>query len=150
MFDILGKIFTTPKSIEKTMDAVINAGDKIVYTAEEKADMNLKLNEWWLKYLETTNPQNVSRRLLALVVSFMWSFLIMTAVTLAIINKDYTSVSVLLSPDASLANTKELTASGFVFLTLYHVVNEPFMIILFFYFGGHYLKEFMTAKNNGK
>jgi hypothetical protein len=114
---ILSSLFATPQAIDKTVDAVINTGDKLWITEEERIEFAQKKREWYLKYLESTQSQNVSRRLIAVIVTALWSALIVTGV----IAKSLGSVEV----------------STFIFDTLKDNVNLPFSIIIGFYFAAH-------------
>ena len=130
MWSILGRIFATPNAIEKTMDAVIASGDKIFYTKEEKAENQQKLDEWFLRYLEATQPQALSRRLLAISIAFIWVILVLVAVGFGIFD-----------------DRGEGTTSAYIFTLMNDVVNQPFTAIVIFYFGGHYLKEVLGARS---
>lgn len=68
----LSKIFATPASIEKGLDAAIKTGDKLWYTDEEKAEGRQKLTELFIKAQEATQSQNVARRYLATMTAAVW------------------------------------------------------------------------------
>lgn len=140
MWDVLARVFATPKSIEKTMDAVIATGDKLVFTKEEKAEHQAQLGEWYLRYLEATQPQALSRRLLAFLIGFMWSAIICTAIACALWTGDYGSVGVVFN-SAGAEELAKQSAAGFLFAILSEVVDVPFTAVVIFYFGGHYLTE---------
>lgn len=53
---------------EKATDAIINAGDALFYTDEEKAIAAQKKLDFALKWLSATGPQNLARRLIAIIV----------------------------------------------------------------------------------
>ena len=128
------------------MDAVIAAGDKIVYTEEERADAQAKLGEWYLKYLEASNPQNLSRRFIAVAVTGLWVFLIVLGVIMAILTGDTSAVSVISMNE----DTAELTVAAFIFLILRDVVLQPFSIIVGFYFLTQLARPFMSGKEEQK
>lgn len=102
------------ETAEKTVDAVISTGDKLWYTDEEKAENRNKINEWYLRYLEATQPQNLARRVIALIVTLLWAFLIVAGVLV----------------DSFGAKEQ----AQFIFKTLDDVVNTPFITIVTFYF----------------
>lgn len=115
--NILSSLFATPGTIDKAVDAVINTGDKLWVTEEERIEFTQKKQEWYLRYLESTQSQNVSRRLIAVIVTALWSTLIVAGV----IAKSLGAVEV----------------STFIFNTLKDNVNTPFSIIIGFYFAAH-------------
>lgn len=69
-----------PKTIDKMLGAVINAGDALVYTKEEKSEMKKKMTEIHLKHIELTagenNETSVARRWLATLITV--PFIILT------------------------------------------------------------------------
>lgn len=69
-----------PKTIDKMLGAVINAGDVLVYTPEEKAEMKKQMAQIHLKHIELTagenNETSVARRWLATLITV--PFLILT------------------------------------------------------------------------
>lgn len=68
----LSSIFATPDTVKTAAKGIYNGLDKLVLTSEEEA-------EFWLKYLEATQPQNLARRLIALTVCAAWClFLLVT------------------------------------------------------------------------
>ena len=73
---ILGKIFGTEEAISKSIDLIASAGDKLVYTDEEKADDKAKraaqIDTLLIRWMETTTGQNLARRLLAVMITCVW------------------------------------------------------------------------------
>lgn len=132
MIDFIARIFASPKSIEKTIDAAIATGDKLVFTQEEKAEHDAKLSEWYLRYLEATQPQALARRLLAMSVGGLWALLIVTGVVLGIMSVEADDIAA--------------QRSMFVFRVLGEIVATPFTVIMGFYFAGHYIREFAGKK----
>lgn len=104
--------------------------DNAFYTNQEKAVNNNKMMDWYLKYQEATAPQNVSRRVIALMVTGMWCLLIITAVVARLFETTVTDNSF----------------SNFVFNTLKENINTPFSIIIGFYFAAHILKGLKNGK----
>jgi len=68
-----------PETIDKALSAVINAGDALVYTAEEKADMKRRMAEIHLDHIKATAGENnhtsIARRWFATVVTVPFVFL---------------------------------------------------------------------------
>ena len=56
------------KTADSVIDGVKRAGDMLVFTDEEKSLTNQKGMELFIKYQEATLPQNVTRRMIAIVV----------------------------------------------------------------------------------
>ena len=81
MFQWLGKIFATDKSIESGLSMIEKAGDALVYTDEEKAaarDSMIKHKDTMItNWIESSKSANLARRFLAVLVSCIWSFLLM-------------------------------------------------------------------------
>jgi hypothetical protein len=104
------------KMAEKAADAVINTGDALFFTEEEKSVASAKKLDWALKYLQTTSGQNLARRVVAFGVVGLWVTLILIACVSGYWNHEKGSYSV------------------WLFKILEDVVNQPFMIIVGFYF----------------
>ena len=119
MKNFFGWLMGGAKSAEKMVDAVINTGDKLVYTDEERAEARAKTREWFLQYLKATQPQNVSRRLIAVIVTGLWALLVLAA---------------------SIAHFIDPKAGQFLFDVLEQNVNTPFLVILSFYFAAHVMR----------
>jgi len=117
---LFGWLFGAPKAAEKVLDGVMNAADKLVFTDEERAEMAAKTREWFLKYLEASKPQNVARRLIAIVVSGAW----VACIAIALVAKA-------LGSDAYAA---------YALKVLSDVVLTPFSIIIGFYFAAHVVR----------
>jgi hypothetical protein len=77
MWGALKAIFATPTSAAKVADAVIKGTDAAWFTKQEQS-------EWFLRYLEATQPQNLSRRIIAISVTGVWllSAVVLLALTL--------------------------------------------------------------------
>lgn len=122
---LLDKLFGSDKQLDKLTTGAVNGLDKIFFTQEEKAEANQKLSEWYLKYLQATQPQNLARRLIAMVVVALWALLILIGVLLFRLDPGW---------------------SAFVFSTLDNIVNNPFMIIVGFYFLTHAVRAYKNGK----
>lgn len=116
MKKLFAAIFGTAEHTKTVLDAGVAGLDKLFYTAEEKAENAARFGDLYLRYLAATNPQNLARRLIALVVVGLWALLILAGVALWKFDAAY---------------------SAFVFSTLDNIVNVPFMIIVGFYFAAH-------------
>jgi len=115
-----GWLFGAPKAAEKVLDGVMSAADKLVFTDEERAEMAAKTREWFLRYLEASKPQNVARRLIAIVVSGAWVACIAIALLARAMGAaDYADYAMKMLSD---------------------VVLTPFSIIIGFYFAAHAIR----------
>lgn len=125
MRKILGAIFGSSENTTKVVDGAIAGIDKMIFTDEEKAEANSKVRDWFLKYLAATQPQNLARRLIAVIVVALWALLIVVGI--AVYKWD-------------------VAYSLFVFETLRDVVNTPFSIIIGFYFAAHLARAWNDKK----
>lgn len=107
MVKALKAIFSTPAQATKVADAVIKGADAAWFTKEEQG-------QWFLRYLEATQPQNLSRRIIAIAATGVWVFSAMVLLSLILLGAD--------------------TLAGEVFKFLSSVVNPVFMVIVAFYF----------------
>lgn len=105
MKKLLAAIFGTGEHTGTVLKGI----DAAWFTSEEKS-------EYFLKYLASTQPQNLARRLIAFIVVLLWAFLVLVAVAAYKFDADF---------------------SVFVFDTLTKTVNTPFSIIIGFYFAAH-------------
>ena len=108
-------------SANSMIDGVKKATDMLIFTDEEKAITNQKGMELFIKYQEATLPQNVTRRMIAIVVVMLWATLIFLTVNMAL-------VGILFEYPVFKA------AGDYLFSFLTDVVNMPFGIIIGFYF----------------
>ena len=118
---ILKRIFGDDRERGKIVDGAVKGLDKIFFTQEERAEASQKLNEWYLRWLEATAPQNLARRLIALVVTAIWALILLVGLVAYPFNTGF---------------------SEFAFNTLDEVVNQPFSIIIGFYFLSHITRQF--------
>ncbi len=77
---MLGWLLGSTKAADTARSAIVDGVDAMFYTDEEKARAREKGFELWIEYQKATAPQNVARRLIALVVTAVWSLLILGAV----------------------------------------------------------------------
>ena len=126
MRKLLGAIFGSSKNTETIVNGAVAGLDKMFYTNEEKAEGMEKMREWYLRYLEATQPQNLSRRLIAVAVVGLWAFLVIIATAVYRFDPDY---------------------GQFVFEVIDENVNLPFGIIIGFYFAAHVIRQ---LPGNGK
>ena len=107
VFKTIKAILSTPVQAAKVADAVIKGTDAAWFTKEEQS-------EWFLRYLEATQPQNLSRRIIAVASTGLW---IMSSLTLLAL---------------ILLQATETAEQVYKFMT--GVVNPVFFLIVGFYF----------------
>lgn len=105
----------------KIVDGITSGLDKLVYTEEEKADTRVKILDFKLKWAEITANQSPARRMIALIVTAMWSVLIIVGVVAEALGKS--------------------EFAEYCFAVLSDNVNYSFLAIIAFYFAAHVLKS---------
>jgi hypothetical protein len=109
-------LFSSKKIVDTAADGIYNGIDKLVYTKEEKAEATQKGLDLYLQFVKATKPAAKARRVIAFVITGMWSSLVALVVGLHL-----------------LGSSKD----EFVFNILTDVVAIPFSIIIGFYFLKH-------------
>lgn len=107
------------KASEKAVEAVINTGDALFFTDEEKSVAAQKKLDWMLEYYKATAAQNVARRVIAVMVTGMFILLILSGITAYAFDR--------------------MDLADYIFKTMNENLKEPFMIIIGFYFLKHVL-----------
>ena len=79
-------IFGNNTLVDKSTDALINAGDKLFYTDEEKAEMKHKAIELHIKLLEASHPFKLVQRVLAIWYSFLFGVAFLVGLAMSIYN----------------------------------------------------------------
>ena len=121
MLGIIKSIFATGDTSSKVVDGVMKAGDKLVFTDEERSDASQTRLNWYLKYLEATLPNNLSRRFLAFMVAGVWVVLVILATLLGV--------------TAAVTDSDLVAAAANVVVTILgDYVMIPFGAIMTFYF----------------
>ncbi len=82
---IWSKLFSSSDTVRKTIDAVISTGDALFFTDEEKSVANQKKLDWILKYHEASKGSNIARRLLAVMLTGVFLFLVIVVAGLYVI-----------------------------------------------------------------
>jgi len=118
--NIFAAIFGSKKNTETLVDGAVKGMDALFYTDEEKAEGMAKTRDWFLRYLEASQPQNLARRFIAIVVVGMWAFLVLLAAIAWQWSQDY---------------------ADYVFSVITDAVLTPFNIIIGFYFLAHLTRQ---------
>ncbi|MDB4278449.1 hypothetical protein N9917_02465 [Deltaproteobacteria bacterium] len=74
--EFVGRLLGAPKALEKGVEAVSNGLDKLVFTDEEKADVNAAAitegRKMIVEWMKSTQGQNLARRIIALSITAVW------------------------------------------------------------------------------
>lgn len=120
MFDVLGKLFGSDKVIDGAMKGI----DAIVYTDEEKANMELSKAKVKIELLGAYAPFKIAQRYLAIMFSGAYIFLMGIAAGMALLELKYQPI----------LDVVEVFSLGYIVLA-----------IVTFYFGGGLVS---SAKGN--
>jgi len=115
--NFLASLFGGGKTTEKIVDGVVNGADALFFTDEEKSQANQKILDFKLEWVKATQGQNIARRLIAVIVAALWAFLVLCVVV---------------AQAFGFASFSQFCAD-----LLRDVVNNPFLMILGFYFLAH-------------
>ena len=113
-------LFGNSGAAEKAVDAVINTGDALWFTDEERSIAAQKILDFKIEYAKVTQNQSISRRIISVAVSVMW-----------------------MGVGIGILTAKALGADAFAeyaFKFMVDVVMQPFSIIVGFYFLAHVVK----------
>ena len=125
MRKILAAIFGSSKNTTTIVDGAVKGLDALVFTDEEKAHTRAQAAEWFLRYLQATQPQNLARRLIALIIAALWAVLVLLGVAMWKLDELY---------------------ADFIFEVLRDVVMNPFLMVMGFYFAAHVVRSFVGEK----
>lgn len=133
-----GRLFGSDEATAKLVDNVSSGLDKLWYTEEEKAEDKAKARSEArgviLEWMKHTQGQNLSRRLIALSITFVWLFLHLTSALLNVI-------AIWLET----SHAKLMTESAKVIAETAGDMVSAVMLILGFYFASPYMGEIATV-----
>lgn len=139
MFGVVGRLFGTDRSLEKVVDSASSALDKLVYTDEERAEAaaedRKEARAMVIKWMESTQGQNIARRLLAVLVTIQWLFLYNAGLLLGVVS--------IWTVDKERSAKIEETAE--VVFTAAYQMNGAVMLILGFYFAAPHLGDIVKS-----
>ena len=126
----IGKIFGSDKAITSVIDNVSKGLDALVYTDEEKAGDAAKdrsaARSMVIKWMESTQGQNLARRLIALCIVVVWLLQYLCGMILSVIG-------------IWISNPEKVLASAEVVGVSAERMNGAVMLILGFYFAAPYM-----------
>jgi len=132
----IGKILGSDAAISKTIDTVSNGLDKLIYTDEEKADAaasdRSEARKMVIGWMQTTQGQNLARRVLALAITATWLLQYILAQTASIISIWTSESERWLSMAAMMQNGAES-------------MNTAVMLILAFYFAAPHMGDIVSS-----
>ena len=92
LFDFLN---STSNAADKAMDGIINGGDKLFFTAEEKAEYAQKAAELWLKIQEAIREEgsirSLTRRYIAVISTAVYLLFGITSIVVFPIDKEWSN-----------------------------------------------------------
>lgn len=132
--ETIGKIFGTDKAAGALINNVSNGLDKLVYTKQEQAEAEAasvtEARRMVVDWLKSTSGQNLSRRIIALVVTGMWTVAktVSVALPVAVVWSDS------LDP-GKVQKTLEIISTSASDIT------SAMMLVLGFYFAAPYMGD---------
>lgn len=125
MITFLKNLFGGAGTANDAVKAGMRGIDALIFTDQEKSAVNEKFREWMLRYYEATQPQNIARRLIAVIVVMLWALMNVAAI-----------ITYFFDPEAS----------KFIFQVIHEVINAPFITIIGFYFLTHSIRAIKGTK----
>ena len=126
----IGKIFGTDKAITSVIDNVSKGLDALVYTDEEKAIDAAKdrsaARGMVIKWMESTQGQNLARRLIALCIVVIWLLQYLCGMILSVIG-------------TWMDESEKILESAEIIGVFAERMNGAVMLILGFYFAAPYM-----------
>lgn len=139
----LSTLFSVGDTASKVTNAVINTGDKLFYTDEEKAEDRQKMREFFPTLLNAYAPFKVAQRILALWFAFLFgiSFVIALGITLFNIYTAYIFIPILDKEGKQLNEIAKIDLQP-----LFNIINTfdigmIMLAIISFYFAGGALES---------
>lgn len=137
-------LFNSSSTVEKTTDAIIDAGDKIWYTDEEKAEMKLEYAKFLPTMLKAYEPFKIAQRILAIWFSLLFGSAFVVGLGMVIFNAiiKYRSLREGIKPENIIVLDLE------PLFDLCTTFNLPVImaLILTWYFGGGFIESFKKGK----
>jgi hypothetical protein len=135
-------IFPSSKSAEKMIDAATKGVDAVWYTEEEKAATREKMRDWYLKLLDSMQAYNVAMRALAFIVGGIWAIHLLIATSLYVL-------AAFICP-AEAESCRSALAARSIDEQLQRHINEPFFLVMMFYFGAAGINGAIRTWNDKK
>lgn len=139
--DILGRIFGTEKALESAVQGVRDGLDALIFTDEERATEAAKdrseARKLVVQWMEATQGQNLSRRLISLSITATWlSGYVISGLTRAI---------AVFVDDAGTVTAAKVSAVSEIAWKASVDMNGAVMLILAFYFAAPHMGDIAKA-----
>lgn len=125
-----GRLLGSPSALSETVEAVGNGLDRFIYTKEEKAEDAAKAvsegRNMIIRWMETTEGQNLARRIISLSITFIWLLMYLSRMLLSI-------ASIWMDESTKLDKSARIIGDNI------EQMNGAVMLILGFYFASPYL-----------
>lgn len=144
MFNFWKTLFNAKGTAEDITDAVINTGDKLFYTDEEKADDRRKMREFFPTLLNAYAPFKIAQRVLAIWFAFLFglSFIISLGITCANIYLAYTYEPILDGTGKVLNSIPKIDLEPLFNIVSTFNLDLIMLAIISFYFAGGAIESF--------
>ena len=131
-------IFSSGKTIDKGVDALISAGDKLVYTDEEKAEMKQHAIKLHIELLQASHPFKITQRILALWYSLLFGIAFIVGLIMSLVN---TYIKYSFEPTKEVAKPKLLDLADLLSVVETFGLFIIVLTIVGFYFSGGTLES---------
>jgi len=138
---IWSSLFNSSDTLSKATDAVINTGDKLFYTDEEKAEDRQKQREFFPTLLKAYEPFKIAQRILAVWFSLLYGLAFIVGLVITVFNMIATYKASVNGTEAFLVPIEPLYALVSAFS-----LGIIMLAIISFYFAGGTLESFKNMR----
>lgn len=137
---IWGTLFNSGNTLSKVTDAVINTGDKLVLTDEERLDYKQKYMLFMPTLLKSYEPFKIAQRILAIWFSLLFGIAFISGLAMTLMNVYLKYQALKLGKKAS--EIILLDIEPLLNLCIAFSLPTIIMIIMTWYFGGGLIESF--------
>lgn len=149
MRGFLGRLFGSPKALADTAGTVVKALDGFVYTKQERAENDARTvteaRQMVIKWMETSQGQNLSRRLIALSITLVWLLLFVAGGAMAIAALWMNQEPVVVDGVAYLSDFEKCKAASDILDEKADIMSGAVMLILGFYFAATHVSTIVGS-----
>ena len=131
MFGLAGRIFGSPKALETAVGGVVKGFDSLIHTDEERANEaaaeRTEARQMVVKWMESTQGQNLARRVLAFVITFVWLLKFLVAVSFSVASAFTTTYASQLMAASNMLKEASMEPPSAVMLILGFYFAAPHM-----------------------
>ena len=130
---IIGRLFGSPAAIEGMVQGVTNGLDALIYTEEEKAGDRAKAiteaRSMIVNWMDKTQGQNLSRRILAIIITLTWliQYAIAAGLNIAVIWVESVEMAAKIKESAAIVGNNADSMTGAMMLILAFYFAAPHM-----------------------